>query len=146
MDGLDPVLAWAQGAQTGHTTIAVWDEDQLYIYESTSKDAYWPLNGIQRHKYEDWIKLARKAGHNTVLLPLSDEARKHFNATAANEWFKTVEGRDYGYPNMLLAWIDVAKNNYPCLPPNFQSGDDPICLEWDLVEVVFPLLERHKLT
>lgn len=42
LDGLDPMLGWAMGSTTGHTTVAIRDDDgQLYIHESTVKDDYW---------------------------------------------------------------------------------------------------------
>ena len=31
LDGLDPMIAWAQGAATGHTAIALWKDDQVVI-------------------------------------------------------------------------------------------------------------------
>lgn len=62
LDGLDPMLAWAvsagahmlaflivlffkMGSTTGHTTVALWIDGELYICESTVKDSYWPTNG-----------------------------------------------------------------------------------------------------
>ena len=29
LDGLDPMIAWAMGAATGHTAIALWKGDQV---------------------------------------------------------------------------------------------------------------------
>ena len=29
LDGLDPMIAWAMGAATGHTAVAIWRDDQL---------------------------------------------------------------------------------------------------------------------
>jgi len=42
LDGLDPMLAWAMGSTTGHTTVALWKRgstaaaDALYVCESTA--------------------------------------------------------------------------------------------------------------
>ena len=54
LDGLDPMLAWAMGSTTGHTTVALWNrstadaaDDYLMVCESTAKDVYWPVNGVQ---------------------------------------------------------------------------------------------------
>ena len=54
LDGLDPMLAWAMGSSTGHTTVALWNrstavaaDDYLMVCESTAKDVYWPVNGVQ---------------------------------------------------------------------------------------------------
>jgi hypothetical protein len=42
LDGLDPMLAWAMGSTTGHTTVAIRDASgELYIAESTVNDVYW---------------------------------------------------------------------------------------------------------
>ena len=45
LDGLDPLIAWGTGGRTGHTTMAVWEGDELYVCESTDASptgAYWP--------------------------------------------------------------------------------------------------------
>ena len=35
LDGLDPLIMWGTGGHTGHTAVAVWFGDELYICEST---------------------------------------------------------------------------------------------------------------
>ena len=163
LDGLDPMLAWAMGSTTGHTTIAVRDEaNELYIHESTAKDSYWPVNGIQRTPYvwgarlcgcvlfcshglacsfKEWIARAKNASFNVVHAPLNEENRAKFNTTAALEFFSTVEGLNYGYHNMLWGWIDTIKNNYPCVPP-YPVTEDSKCLGWPLIEVLFSVLNK----
>jgi len=139
LDGLDPMLAWAMGSTTGHTTVALWDDDgQLYIHESTANDSYWPTNGIQRTPWAQWIKQANEASYNVVHAPLSKAVAAKFNRTAALEWFATVEGLNYGYHNMLWGWIDTVSDNYPCTPPDFSSK----CLQWELVETLFAVLDK----
>jgi len=131
LDGLDPMLAWGMGAHTGHTAIAMWIDGVLYVCESTVKSAYWPTNGIQKTPFDQWLQQAYEADFNVVHLPLSAESRANFNATAAIDWFVAVaEGLDYGYNNMLLCWIDVLLDNYPCLPPNYDICLDPETAEW----------------
>ncbi|CAK9117729.1 unnamed protein product [Durusdinium trenchii] len=41
MDGLDPMLAFGMGSHTGHTAVALWEEGQLYVAESTVNSSYW---------------------------------------------------------------------------------------------------------
>jgi hypothetical protein len=138
LDGLDPMLAWAMGAATGHTTVALWGDDgELYVCESTVKDSYWPVNGVQKTPYRQWIANAKAADFNVVHLPLAPEYRAKFNVTAAWEWFATVEGLDYGYNNMLWGWVDTVQDNYPCVPPDYER-----CLTWDVIEVVFPIISK----
>jgi len=87
LDGLDPMLAWGMGAHTGHTTIAMWQNNELYVCESTVDSAYWPTNGIQCTLYDDWIPLAEKASYNVIHLPLSPEIAAKFNVDAAWKFF-----------------------------------------------------------
>lgn len=114
LDGLDPMLAWAMGAHTGHTTIALRFDGELYICESTTSSAYWPTDGIQRTPYRTWIKQAQEASYNVVHLPLSQAARNKFDPAAARQWFtSTAEGLPYGFHNMLFSWVDLPEANYP---------------------------------
>jgi len=138
LDGLDPMLAWGMGSTTGHTTMALWIDGELYVTESTVNDSYWPTNGVQKTPYRTWVQQAQDAGFSTVHVPLSAERAAKFNETAAVEFFNSVEGLDYGYHVMLWGWIDTIMNNYPCLPPDYSSE----CLQWELIETVFSLIDR----
>lgn len=64
LDGLDPMLAWAMGSHTGHTTIALWIDGELYVCESTIKSKYWPTNGVQKTPWDQWLDQAEKASYN----------------------------------------------------------------------------------
>ena len=45
LDGLDPLIMYGTGSHAGHSTMALWDGDELYIIES--QDAwYWPKPDI----------------------------------------------------------------------------------------------------
>jgi hypothetical protein len=139
LDGLDPMLAWAMGSTTGHTTVALWIDGELYICESTATTSYWYTNGIQKTPYLTWMQQAQEANMNVVWAPLSPRLRDAFNTTAAIDFFRSVEGVDYGYYNMLWAWIDTLYDNYPCVAPDFSS----VCLTWELVEPLFAIIDRN---
>ncbi|CAE7662701.1 unnamed protein product, partial [Symbiodinium microadriaticum] len=138
LDGLDPMLAWGRGSTTGHTTVAMWMDGELYICESTVLDSYWPTDGIQKTPYKQWLKQAEEAGYNVVHVPLNGKYRKMFNETAAMEFFRSVEGLEYGYITMLWGWIDTLYDNYPCVPSDYKS----VCLQWELVETLFAIIDR----
>jgi hypothetical protein len=114
LDGLDPLIAWGTGGRTGHTTIAVWEGDQLYVCESTDASptgAYWPPPyGIIRHTFSAWLALADKADFSVVILPLSAEASGWFNEAEYWKWFNTVQGMPYGYHVMLYSFLDTSPN------------------------------------
>jgi len=140
LDGLDPILAWAMGSHTGHTVVALREDDQLYIAESTAKGSYWPTNGIQRTPYRQWIDQAREAGFAVVHAPLAAKYRAMFDEKAANAFFHNVDGIDYGYGSLLVGWIDTENGNFPCLPAEIQST--PSCLLASHVEILLPIAAK----
>ena len=111
LDGLDPLIAWGTGGRTGHTTIAVWEGETLYVCESTDASptgAYWPPPyGIIRHEWGSWIDLADKAGFSVVVLPLSATTSAQFDEAAYWKWFYSVQGMPYGYHVMLYSFLDT---------------------------------------
>lgn len=116
LDGLDPMLGWAMGSTTGHTTTAIWIDDELYVAESTVDDSYWPDNGVQMHKYSDWVQLATEAGFNAVHVPLSDEYRAKYDEGAARAFLMENLGTAYGYQTMLWSWLDTVSSHASMLP------------------------------
>lgn len=60
-------------------------------------DSYWPTNGIQYHKYKDWVYLARRAGFNAVHVPLGEKARAAYDESKAKDFLMQNLGTDYGY-------------------------------------------------
>eukprot|EP00927_Polykrikos_kofoidii_P050599 TRINITY_DN44490_c0_g1_i1.p1 TRINITY_DN44490_c0_g1~~TRINITY_DN44490_c0_g1_i1.p1 ORF type:complete len:666 (-),score=95.04 TRINITY_DN44490_c0_g1_i1:195-2192(-) len=142
LDGLDPILAFGMGSHTGHTAIAMWEDGQLYIAESTASGNYWPTNGIQRTPFRQWIAQAQEAGFNVVHAPLAPKYRGLFNADSANAFFHANDGLDYGYQALFWGWIDTERHNYPCLPPWGGPVNDRVCLEWEHLEILAPLIVR----
>jgi len=114
-------------------------DGELFITESTTKDSYWPVDGIQRTPWATWFAQAKAAGFNVVHAPLSAESRKLFNETAAIEYFYTVQGLGYGYQNLLWAWLDTTTQNYPCVPPRYD-----MCLTIEHQNVLFGFLDRAQ--
>lgn len=138
LDGLNPMLAWAMGSTTGHVTTAMWIDGELYVCESTVEGSYWPTDYVQRTPYRKWIDQVIAADFQVVWAPLNEQARKTYNETAAAEFFKSVEGLDYGFKTLIWGWLDTAKENFPCLPPDFSST----CLQWEILEPVLALVDR----
>merc|ERR1711981_95335 len=144
------MIGWGSGSTIGHTTVALRIPhlmykhpngaiSDLFVCESTVGGGigYWPVNGIQCNPYHLWLKWVNDADINAVHLPLAKEYRQRFNATAAYEFFREVEGIDYGFENFIFGWIDTATKNYPCRPP-YPSKQ---CATWDLWEVLLPLVD-----
>jgi len=113
-DAVDAMIQWGTGSHAGHNCMALWVGDQLYIVESQNAP-YWPKAGIQMTPYKQWIKWARNADYMVTWIPLKKEYSERFNATAAYEFFKTLEGMPYGFPSFAFTWIDTKDANYPSI-------------------------------
>lgn len=132
-DGVDNIIQYGTGSHSGHTVMALWDrtgdKPQLYIVESQD-GWYWPYHGIQRTKWEEWIKLAHNADFNVAHIRLREEYQKKFDEAKAWEWFHKTEGMPYGYRNFVFTWIDTPEDNLP-----------PI-LDLDFFYVVMKVLQK----
>ena len=67
--------------------------------------------------WDEWwqLQLHDVAHSHVAVLPLHPSMRARFNTSAAWEHFRKMEGKPYGYHNMIFSWIDTAVDNYP--PP-----------------------------
>ena len=118
-DGLDNIIHYGTGSHSGHSTMAIWErateagkEDELYVVES--QDAwYWPTQGLQRTKWEDWKKQAHNADFNVVHMRLKDEFANKFDEKKAWDWFDKTKGMPYGYKNFVFVFMDTINQNLP---------------------------------
>lgn len=105
------MLAWAMGARTGHTTVAIRLPQGVVVCEATTNSSYWPTNGVQCTPYQTWVNQVHVSSQNVVYLPIRDDMSAKFNSTAAYEFFLAHEGNDYGYHN-LLWYLDFVFFNF----------------------------------
>lgn len=114
LDGLDEIIMWGTGGTAGHSAVVLTLDGEKHVVES--QDAwYWPKHKIQRNTWKDWVHYADNCDFHVAVLPLRQEYRDKFNLTAAQEWFKYMEGYPYGYHNFLFSWIDTPDQNFPHL-------------------------------
>lgn len=114
LDGLSPIIMYGTGARFSHCLMALWFDDGLYIVESQGA-GYWPVFGIQRTPWDEWIQLARARDYNTIWLPLKDDIAAKFDEKAAQDWFFQTEGLPYGFHNFIYGWMDTERDNLPPL-------------------------------
>lgn len=117
MDGSDSLIMYGCGSHSGHSVMALRFDGELYIVESQSS-AYWPVHGLQRTKWADWMHYAENADFHVAWLPLRKEMREKFDSKAAQDFFFATEGLPYGTHNFLFGWIDTPRSNLPGLLPN----------------------------
>ena len=119
MDGIDPLIFYVTGSHIGHCVIAVWDkqENELYIVE-VQEAAYWPVaRGVQRNKYDDWMKYAQNAAYSVVHLRLSQENAKKFDDNLDEVWRffnEDIVGLPYSFETFVFSWLDdIPEQNEP---------------------------------
>jgi len=126
MDGLAPMIMYGSGAYASHSVVSVWYPDGLYMVESTD-GWYWPVGGIQKTPYKQWMEQAERASYFVSHLPLNEEYRNKFNVEAAREFAEGAIGLPYGYHNFLWGWIDTPRDN---LPPALPAELLPVAFSW----------------
>ena len=82
MNGMDPTIMIGSGGRVAHCCVCSWIDGELYVIEA-QEASYWPKSGIQRNKWDEWIKWAHNADCNVLLLPLRDEYRNKLDVEKA---------------------------------------------------------------
>ncbi|KAK6934434.1 hypothetical protein RJ641_034589, partial [Dillenia turbinata] len=118
LGGFQTLQKWVTGAYAGHAAVCLRDsEGKLWVGESGH------VNEEGEHiiavlPWEEWweFKLTKDDSNpHIALLPLHPDVRAKFNETAAWEYALSVNGKPFGYHNMIFSWIDTLVENYP--PP-----------------------------
>lgn len=117
LDGLNPMIMYGTGSHIGHCTTALWFDDGLYIVESQGNQL-WPVQGIQRTPFKQWINQTRERDMAVIWLPLKEDVAARYDVHKARAYFLSHEGLPYGYHNFLYGWIDTFRDNLPPLLPN----------------------------
>ena len=114
-DGLATLEQWATGATTSHTVTFLRSEatGELYVVESQSNGADWPVDRIQKNPWGAWQAMAANASYGYVWLPMAGSARALFNVTAAWEFFNSTEGVNYGFQDFAPTFYDTPTDNLP---------------------------------
>ena len=140
LDGLDPLIAWAMGSSTGHTAIALWRDDELFMCESNVKSAYWPVDGVQCNGYDDWMKYGMENDYNVVWVPLDRKLADSFDIDKAWEFMDNHLGNQYGFEIFLTGWLDLNDGNKVCV-----DNDTTYCFHPDKhLELLFNLIDRRS--
>lgn len=129
LDGLDPMIMLGTGTRIGHSAVACWIDNELYVLESQD-GWYWPKHGIQRNKWSVWVEWAHNADFNVAILPLKEEFRSKLDVEKAVKWFESIEGTPYGYRNFLFSWIDTPNKNLP------------VIVDHETLILIFSILEK----
>ncbi|KAK8953955.1 hypothetical protein KSP39_PZI001979 [Platanthera zijinensis] len=116
--GFETLEKWVTGAYAGHTAVCLKDsEGKLWVAESGHENEKGE-DVIAVLPWEEWWDFELKEDDSNpqiALLPLHPDVRAKFNITAAWEYARSMDGKPYGYHNMIFSWIDTSRGNYP--PP-----------------------------
>ncbi|KAH7447582.1 hypothetical protein KP509_01G112600 [Ceratopteris richardii] len=115
--GFETLEKWVTGAYAGHTAVCLRDEDnKLWVSESGHENEQGE-EIIAVLPWEEWwnLQVTDEAHAHVALLPLHPDVRAKFNNSAALEHARNMDGKPYGYHNMIFSWIDTETDNFP--PP-----------------------------
>ncbi|KAG9138764.1 hypothetical protein Leryth_027010 [Lithospermum erythrorhizon] len=108
---------WVSGSYAGHSAICLRDSEgkkRWYIYLVNQCPRGEDVIAIL--SWEEWwdFELTKDDSNpHIALLPLHPDLRAKLNVTAAWEYARSLEGKPYGYHNLIFAWIDTIEQNYP---------------------------------
>ncbi|KAF2285793.1 hypothetical protein GH714_007806 [Hevea brasiliensis] len=116
--GFETLEKWVSGAYAGHTAVCLRDsEGKLWVGESGHENDQGE-DIVAVLPWDEWwdFELTKDDSNpHIALLPLHPDLRAKFNETAAWEYALSMNGKPYGYHNMIFSWIDTVSGNYP--PP-----------------------------
>ncbi|CAN1318721.1 hypothetical protein LINPERPRIM_LOCUS30918 [Linum perenne] len=116
--GFETLEKWVSGAYAGHTAVCLRDsKGKLWVGESGHENEEGE-DIIAIIPWEEWWEFELNeddSNPHIALLPLHPEIRAKFNETAAWEYALSMNGKPYGYHNMIFSWIDTIDGNFP--PP-----------------------------
>ena len=133
--GIAILVVTQTGSRCEHTAIAVRDNGQLYVMESTDDDqvritiiagmslphltsrlllpcrAQDPNDvgdhfGIQRFTWSRWISDYRSHDYVVVMMRLRPDLRATFDEETANAFFRRMENGPFGYENFLYTALE----------------------------------------
>nr|XP_004252023.1 uncharacterized protein LOC101252754 [Solanum lycopersicum] len=114
--GFETLEKWVSGTYAGHSAICLRDaEGKLWVGESGHENDKGE-DIIAILPWEEWweYELTKDDSNpHIALLPLHPDLRAKFNQTAAWEYAQSMEGKPYGFHNLIFSWIDTIDGNYP---------------------------------
>ncbi|KAI9186175.1 hypothetical protein LWI28_014411 [Acer negundo] len=116
--GFETLEKWVSGAYAGHTAVCLKDsEGKLWVGESGHENDEGEdiIAVLPWDEWWDFELNTDDSNPHIALLPLHPDIRAKFNETAAWEYALSMDGKPYGYHNMIFSWIDTVDGNYP--PP-----------------------------
>jgi hypothetical protein len=113
-DGLGSLEQWGTGARTTHVTMFMRDAaGELFVVESQSNGADWPIDRIQKNKWADWQAMAHVASYGWIWLPMRESARAAFDVDKAWAFINSTLNVNYGYQDFAVTFLDTEFDNLP---------------------------------
>ncbi|KAF3453484.1 hypothetical protein FNV43_RR03924 [Rhamnella rubrinervis] len=136
--GFETLEKWVTGSYAGHTAVFLKDsEGKLWVGESGNENEQGE-DIIAVLPWEEWWEFEVNkddSDPHIALLPLHPDMRAKFNETAAWEYARSMEGKPYGYHNLIFSWIDTIDKNYP--PPLDAHVVASVMTIWDHIQPAY---------
>ena len=113
-DGLGSLEQWGTGARTTHVVMFMRDaQGELWVVESQSNGADWPIDRIQKNSWAAWQAMAYQASYGWIWLPMRASARAAFDEAKAWSYINSTLGVNYGYQDFATTFYDTEFSNLP---------------------------------
>ncbi|XP_024018597.1 uncharacterized protein LOC21400803 [Morus notabilis] len=133
--GFETLEKWVSGSYAGHSAVCLRDsEGNLWVGESgyANEEGEDIIAVVPWDEWWEFEQTKDDANPHIALLSLNPDTRAKFNETAAWEYARSMEGKPYGYHNMLFAWIDTVNGNYP--PPLDAHAVASVMTVWNQIQ------------
>lgn len=84
---------------------------ELYVVESQSAGADWPIDRIQMNSWASWQAMAYTASYGWIWLPTTAATRAAFDVDKAWAFLNSTLGVNYGYSDFAVTFYDTEFDN-----------------------------------
>ena len=105
-DGGSTFIIFGTGGVCSHVGMFLWEGTTLYFVESNPPD-------VHRYEAKSWFgKILADGRTNINILQLSDQSRAKFDVNKAWASFFSLQGRPYGFDNIIFSFWDTPGSSF----------------------------------
>ncbi len=105
-NGGNTAIIFGTGGVCAHIGMFLWEGSTLYFVEANPPD-------VHRYEARSWLNtLQSDPDTHLSILQLSEESRKKFNEKKAWDSFLQIQGRPYGFDNIIFSFWDTPNHSF----------------------------------
>ena len=104
--GSNTAIIFGTGGVCAHVGMFLWEGTTLYFVEANPPD-------VHRYEARQWLSTIQSDPDNNLsILQLSEENRKKFSEKSAWQSFFQIQGKPYGFDNILFSFWDTPDHSF----------------------------------